>query len=455
MRTGRIRTLSDLSVGSSSINASSVNESVSTDKGFLTPRMTTGQRDAIPTPATGLLIYNTSTSLFNFYDGTVWRSISIGDFWIIRDADSNTFVRVATSAVDNSNQILAQIGDATGYTPNQTVLQIDNTGTTINSLSALSGSNSNGLPITIQSGSGDDAGSTDGGSIIVITGTGTDSGFSAGQIILSTGNANNLANAGDITLSPGAGEAGVGGGRPGDTNILAGESNGYTSGAGNVLIRAGLGTANETPGNTTISGGWTSLSSTSTGGLLRLSGGDSDSSASTAGDVIIRGGQGQDGSNHPSNGGNVFIGGGQGSADPGQVIIGSTGNDIFTLAFKSNTGNQVGFVAPGGLAISQIWTLPSIAGSTGQALVRGAGSLLTWSDTVGTFTQTFTNASLSSGLLTVTHNLSATPVIVQVYDNTNSMIIPDQITLTSTNVATVNLTSFGALAGTWVVIVKK
>lgn len=44
----------------------------STTKGFLFPRMTTTQRDAISSPATGLSIFNTSTNTFNYYNGSAW-----------------------------------------------------------------------------------------------------------------------------------------------------------------------------------------------------------------------------------------------------------------------------------------------------------------------------------------------------------------------------------------------
>ncbi|UEG49584.1 hypothetical protein LK994_13160 [Ferruginibacter lapsinanis] len=44
----------------------------STTEGFLVPRMTTTQRDAISTPATGLLIFNTTTNFFNYYTGSGW-----------------------------------------------------------------------------------------------------------------------------------------------------------------------------------------------------------------------------------------------------------------------------------------------------------------------------------------------------------------------------------------------
>jgi hypothetical protein len=37
--------------------------------------MTTAQRDAIASPATGLMVYNTTTQAFNFYNGTAWTAI--------------------------------------------------------------------------------------------------------------------------------------------------------------------------------------------------------------------------------------------------------------------------------------------------------------------------------------------------------------------------------------------
>jgi len=49
----------------------------STTRGFLPPRMTTTQRDAIVTPATGLRIYNTTTNTNDTYNGTAWQSNSV------------------------------------------------------------------------------------------------------------------------------------------------------------------------------------------------------------------------------------------------------------------------------------------------------------------------------------------------------------------------------------------
>jgi len=46
-----------------------------TDKGFLPPRMTTAQRDAISSPAEGLVIYNTTTQKLNFRNATAWEQV--------------------------------------------------------------------------------------------------------------------------------------------------------------------------------------------------------------------------------------------------------------------------------------------------------------------------------------------------------------------------------------------
>jgi hypothetical protein len=49
----------------------------STSKGILIPRMTLTQRNAITTPATGLMIYQTNnTPGFYYYDGSKWTAVS-------------------------------------------------------------------------------------------------------------------------------------------------------------------------------------------------------------------------------------------------------------------------------------------------------------------------------------------------------------------------------------------
>ena len=70
----RLTTDGKLGIGTTSPDISSIVDIVSTTAGVLFPRMTTDQRDAIGTPATGLWIFNTTTNLFNYYDGA-WQIV--------------------------------------------------------------------------------------------------------------------------------------------------------------------------------------------------------------------------------------------------------------------------------------------------------------------------------------------------------------------------------------------
>jgi trimeric autotransporter adhesin len=58
-------------------NSSAILDVKSTTGGFLMPRMTTLQRNAIAAPAEGLKVYDTDTKTFWFYDGSAWKSASV------------------------------------------------------------------------------------------------------------------------------------------------------------------------------------------------------------------------------------------------------------------------------------------------------------------------------------------------------------------------------------------
>lgn len=62
-------------IGTTNPDDSAMLDIASTTKGFLPPRMTTVQRDAITTPASGLLIFNNTTNQLNYYNGTVWKIV--------------------------------------------------------------------------------------------------------------------------------------------------------------------------------------------------------------------------------------------------------------------------------------------------------------------------------------------------------------------------------------------
>lgn len=68
--------------------------------------------------------------------------------------------------------------------------------------------------------------------------------------------------------------------------------------------------------------------------------------------------------------------------------------------------------------------------------------------------QSFTSADISLGLLTITHDLGQQYVLVQVSNNLNQVIQPDQITLTNNLSCVVDLTSYGAISGVWHVVCR-
>jgi hypothetical protein len=59
------------------LNPSAVLEVESTTKGFLPPRMTTAQRDAITPPPAGLTVYNITTNTLQIYNGTAWLDCNL------------------------------------------------------------------------------------------------------------------------------------------------------------------------------------------------------------------------------------------------------------------------------------------------------------------------------------------------------------------------------------------
>jgi len=67
----------NVGIGTATPNASAQLDISSTSKGMLVPRMTMAQRNAVVTPANGLLIYQTdNTPGFYFYNGSSWVSIA-------------------------------------------------------------------------------------------------------------------------------------------------------------------------------------------------------------------------------------------------------------------------------------------------------------------------------------------------------------------------------------------
>lgn len=89
----------------------------SSSQGLLPPRMTTGERNAITNPATGLTIFNTTTNRINFYDGSEWVAALAGAVATIADTDGDTSVQTEES-------------------PNEDIIRFDVAGTEMATLDA-------------------------------------------------------------------------------------------------------------------------------------------------------------------------------------------------------------------------------------------------------------------------------------------------------------------------------
>ena len=68
-----------IGIGTASVDASSILDTVSTTKGTRpAPSMTQTQRNDIGTPATGLMVYNTTVNQYQMYNGTSWSDLGGG-----------------------------------------------------------------------------------------------------------------------------------------------------------------------------------------------------------------------------------------------------------------------------------------------------------------------------------------------------------------------------------------
>ncbi|WP_166922320.1 hypothetical protein [Flavobacterium poyangense] len=88
------------------LERTAVLELESKTKGFLTPRMTTVDRDKIVSPAIGLIVYNTTTNRLEVWNGTIWY---------------NTVSAIATDATTTAKGIVQLAGDLGGTAASPTV----------------------------------------------------------------------------------------------------------------------------------------------------------------------------------------------------------------------------------------------------------------------------------------------------------------------------------------------
>ena len=107
-----ITTTNSVGIGTASPSTSAILDLTSTNKGFLAPRMTTSQIQAIAGPANGLIVFNTTDEKYYAYRATsgVWKEIQFG---------SNTFspgnTCGSTFIVNHTAGVVAPVSKAVTY----------------------------------------------------------------------------------------------------------------------------------------------------------------------------------------------------------------------------------------------------------------------------------------------------------------------------------------------------
>jgi hypothetical protein len=72
----RITSAGDVGIGTSSPSASAILDAQSTTKGVRMPNMTTTQKNAIASPAAGLMVFDTTLAKLCVYSGSAWQTIT-------------------------------------------------------------------------------------------------------------------------------------------------------------------------------------------------------------------------------------------------------------------------------------------------------------------------------------------------------------------------------------------
>jgi hypothetical protein len=156
-------------------DASAMLDIKSTTKGLLIPRMTTAERTAITSPATGLLVYDNTLSLYYSYNGTAWVAL----------ADSNnTWSLTGNNSTSAATHFLGTIDGV------DLVFRTANT----ERMRVLSGGNI-GIGITTPSAYLDISGTSGGTNSLLLRSGNTSGAFSSNQIAFGFNNTSNFRHA--------------------------------------------------------------------------------------------------------------------------------------------------------------------------------------------------------------------------------------------------------------------
>lgn len=223
-----------LGVGTSYPAASAVIDATSTTKGFLPPRMTTTQRNAIASPVAGLLIYNTTDNVYNFYTGTSWITLGSNASTVGGYAPNTGTVASTIPVRDASGNIPGNItGNAPGTYGTSAGMQVFTTTSTF-----TVPANITRISVRAWGGGGGGAGSICGEMGCFIGSGGSGGGYVEGVLIVAPGQ----------TIAVTVGAAGAANGGSGGTTTIGGFTANGGAGSGGAGGTASGGSVNITGG---------------------------------------------------------------------------------------------------------------------------------------------------------------------------------------------------------------
>ena len=309
----------------SSPDASAMLDVKSTAKGMLVPRMTTSQRDLVNSPATGLMIYNTSTKVFNFYNGIAWIAITAGNIKELTDADNDTKIQVEESADED-------------------IIRFDIAGTEYMTLSDghLSFEN-NGESVFIGKNAGINDDKVNNYNVFI----GADAGTTNTSGTFNTFIGNNAGNKNTTGLF--------------NSFIGAYAGNKNTTGSSNTFTGVNTGVNNTTGGNNTFYG----VSS----GLKNTTGSNNTFTGYQAG------------FNNVSGASNVFLGYQAGYNETGSNKLYIDNSNTTTPLIHGDFSTDI-LKINGTLGIKDVYTFPIVDGTSGQVLSTNGAGAVTWQSIV-------------------------------------------------------------------------
>ena len=109
-----------IGVSTAARNPSAQLEVFSTTKGLLPPRMTTTERDAIVNPASGLVIFNSTTNSLEYKSSTGWVLLAAATPTVIPDALPTIQIGIQKWMTQNLNTSFYRNGDTIPYVTDAT-----------------------------------------------------------------------------------------------------------------------------------------------------------------------------------------------------------------------------------------------------------------------------------------------------------------------------------------------